>query len=71
MSPDQIVSLQKAVIDLYQENIQLHMLLEDVFIGEEEYLEEISHLSIENDVLKEQMVELFRENSDLRNKNNT
>ena len=71
MSPDQIVSLQKAVIDLYQENIQLHMLLEDVFIGEEEYLEEISHLSIENDVLKEQMVELFKENSDLRNKNNT
>lgn len=71
MSPDQIVSLQKAVIDLYQENIQLHMLLEDVFIGEEEYLEEISHLSIENDVLKEQMVELFKENSDLRSKNNT
>ena len=71
MSPDQIVSLQKAVIDLYQENIQLHMLLEDVFIGEEEYLEEISQLSIENDVLKEQMVELFKENSDLRSKNNT
>lgn len=68
MSPEQIVSLQKAVIDLYQENVQLHMLLEDVFIGEEEYLEEITQLSIENDTLKEQMLELFQQNSDLRSK---
>jgi uncharacterized coiled-coil DUF342 family protein len=68
MSPEQIVSLQKAVIDLYQENVQLHMLLEDVFIGEEEYLEEITQLSIENDTLKEQMLELFQQNADLRSK---
>lgn len=69
MSPEQIFSLQKAVIDLYQENVQLHMLLEDVFLGEEEYLEEITNLSVENDTLKEQMLELFRENSHLRSNN--
>lgn len=66
MTPEQIVSLQKAVFDLYRENVELHMLLEDVFIGEEEYLEEITSLSIENDTLKEQILDLFRENADLR-----
>jgi len=69
MSPEQIFSLQKAIIDLYRENVQLHMLLEDVFLGEEEYLQEITNLSVENDTLKEQMLELFRENSDLRSNN--